>query len=100
VTGRLNFLPADLAQGPNEIDNGLMRKIGSVSEDDSPRTYSLQKLVEISYYNMTRVRIEWSKIWDVLGQHFTMKRIESCLSESKAKKTTMVLEWQPTWLKC
>ncbi|KAI8959889.1 Sec7-domain-containing protein [Daldinia sp. FL1419] len=38
--------------------------------NDSPRTYSLQKIVEISYYNMTRVRFEWSSIWAVLGEHF------------------------------
>mgnify|MGYP002621067570 CR=1 FL=1 len=38
--------------------------------NDSPRTYSLQKIVEISYYNMSRVRFEWSHIWDVLGEHF------------------------------
>ncbi|KAF9895039.1 guanine nucleotide exchange protein for ADP-robosylation factor [Aspergillus nanangensis] len=46
------------------------QEIQSSGQTDSPRTYSLQKLVEISYYNMTRVRIEWSKIWEVLGQHF------------------------------
>jgi brefeldin A-inhibited guanine nucleotide-exchange protein len=38
--------------------------------NDSPRTYSLQKIVEISYYNMNRVRFEWSSIWGVLGEHF------------------------------
>ena len=38
--------------------------------NESPRTYSLQKLVEISYYNMTRVRFEWTNIWTVLGEHF------------------------------
>lgn len=38
--------------------------------NESPRTYSLQKLVEISYYNMTRVRFEWSNIWAVMGEHF------------------------------
>ncbi|KAK0388860.1 hypothetical protein NLU13_5103 [Sarocladium strictum] len=38
--------------------------------NDSPRTYSLQKIVEISYYNMNRVRFEWTNIWDVLGDHF------------------------------
>lgn len=38
--------------------------------NDSPRTYSLQKVVEISYYNMTRVRFEWTSIWAVLGEHF------------------------------
>jgi brefeldin A-inhibited guanine nucleotide-exchange protein len=46
------------------------QEIQSSGNSDSPRTYSLQKLVEISYYNMTRVRIEWTKIWEVLGEHF------------------------------
>ncbi|KAI9741473.1 MAG: guanine nucleotide exchange protein for ADP-robosylation factor [Claussenomyces sp. TS43310] len=41
-------------------------------QNDSPRTYSLQKLVEISYYNMTRVRFEWTNIWVVLGEHFNL----------------------------
>ncbi|PHH70209.1 hypothetical protein CDD80_6166 [Ophiocordyceps camponoti-rufipedis] len=38
--------------------------------NDSPRTYSLQKIVEISYYNMYRVRFEWTNVWDVVGEHF------------------------------
>lgn len=46
------------------------QEIQSSGNSDSPRMYSLQKLVEISYYNMTRVRIEWSRIWDALGDHF------------------------------
>jgi brefeldin A-inhibited guanine nucleotide-exchange protein len=32
--------------------------------------FSLQKLVEISYYNMNRIRLEWSNLWDILGEHF------------------------------
>jgi len=35
-----------------------------------PRMYSLQRLVEISYYNMARIRLEWSRIWAILGEHF------------------------------
>ena len=46
------------------------QEIQSSGASPSPRTYSLQKVVEISYYNMTRVRIEWSSIWEVLGRHF------------------------------
>ena len=46
------------------------QEIQSSGQSDSPRTYSLQKLVEISYYNMTRVRFEWSNIWQILGDHF------------------------------
>ncbi|EXJ54090.1 hypothetical protein A1O7_09427 [Cladophialophora yegresii CBS 114405] len=46
------------------------QEIQSSGNTESPRMYSLQKLVEISYYNMTRVRIEWTRIWEVLGEHF------------------------------
>ena len=46
------------------------QEIQSSGQSETPRTYSLQKLVEISYYNMTRVRIEWARIWEVLGDHF------------------------------
>ncbi|WBW70664.1 Arf GEF [Schizosaccharomyces osmophilus] len=37
----------------------------------TPRLFSLQKLVEISYYNMGRIRMEWSSIWSLLGNYFT-----------------------------
>ena len=46
------------------------QEIQSSGHSDSPRMYSLQKLVEISYYNMTRVRFEWTNIWQKLGEHF------------------------------
>ena len=35
-----------------------------------PRMYSLQKIVEIAYYNMGRIRLQWSRIWSVLGDYF------------------------------
>ncbi|CAL1273315.1 unnamed protein product [Larinioides sclopetarius] len=35
-----------------------------------PRMFSLQKIVEISYYNMGRIRLQWSRIWQHLGEHF------------------------------
>ncbi len=38
----------------------------------NPRMFSLVKLVEISYYNMERIRLEWSRIWQVLGNHFNV----------------------------
>ncbi|CEF68473.1 LD29171p [Strongyloides ratti] len=37
-----------------------------------PRLYMLQKIVEISFYNMDRIRIEWSRIWLILGEHFNV----------------------------
>lgn len=53
------------------------QEIQSSGQSESPRMYSLQKVVEVSYYNMTRVRIEWSKIWEVLGQHFNQVGCQS-----------------------
>ena len=35
-----------------------------------PRMFSLQKIVEISYYNMGRIRLQWSRIWQIIGDHF------------------------------
>lgn len=35
-----------------------------------PRMFSLQKIVEIAYYNMGRIRLQWSRIWQVLGDYF------------------------------
>ena len=32
--------------------------------------YLLQKIVEIAYYNVHRIRFEWSQIWRILQPHF------------------------------
>ncbi|KIJ70020.1 hypothetical protein HYDPIDRAFT_164203 [Hydnomerulius pinastri MD-312] len=45
-------------------------EIQSSGLSQHPRVFSLQKLVEISYYNMNRIRLEWSNLWDILGEHF------------------------------
>ncbi|XP_071835614.1 brefeldin A-inhibited guanine nucleotide-exchange protein 1-like isoform X2 [Apostichopus japonicus] len=41
-----------------------------LSSGSGPRMFSLIKIVEISYYNMGRVRVQWSRIWAILGDHF------------------------------
>jgi len=41
-----------------------------LSNATSPRMFSLQKIVEIAYYNMNRIRLQWSRIWAVLGEYF------------------------------
>ena len=38
---------------------------------DPARTYSLQKLVEVAYENMTRIRLVWNRIWFHIGNHLT-----------------------------
>ncbi|KAK9719991.1 guanine nucleotide exchange protein for ADP-robosylation factor [Basidiobolus ranarum] len=35
-----------------------------------PRMFSMQKIVEITYYNMSRIRFEWAQIWSILQPHF------------------------------
>lgn len=44
--------------------------LDELSHPTNPRMFSLQKIVEISYYNMGRIRLQWSRIWQVLGDHF------------------------------
>lgn len=34
------------------------------------RIFCLQKIVETAYYNMDRIRFEWSQIWKILQPHF------------------------------
>uniref|UniRef100_A0A3Q4I8C3 ADP-ribosylation factor guanine nucleotide-exchange factor 2 (brefeldin A-inhibited) n=1 Tax=Neolamprologus brichardi TaxID=32507 RepID=A0A3Q4I8C3_NEOBR len=53
----------------------FVRWLCAVSMDElasahQPRMFSLQKIVEISYYNMNRIRLQWSRIWQVIGDHF------------------------------
>ncbi|KAG8949407.1 guanine nucleotide exchange protein for ADP-robosylation factor [Tulasnella sp. 424] len=45
-------------------------EIVSSGTSQHPRMFSLQKLVDISYYNMNRIRLEWSNMWTILGEHF------------------------------
>jgi brefeldin A-inhibited guanine nucleotide-exchange protein len=35
-----------------------------------PRVFSLTKIVEISHFNMTRIRLVWSRMWSVLADYF------------------------------
>lgn len=35
-----------------------------------PRIFCSEKVVEVAYYNMDRIRIVWSKIWQQMSQHF------------------------------
>ncbi|KAG0463110.1 hypothetical protein HPP92_021586 [Vanilla planifolia] len=37
-----------------------------------PRVFSLTKIVEIAHYNMNRIRLVWSRIWNVLSDFFVL----------------------------
>lgn len=47
-----------------------LEEITTSADKEHPRMYCLQRLVEISYFNMKRIKIEWSNIWSILGEHF------------------------------
>ena len=54
----------------------FVRNLCAVSREElasptDPQVYALQKLVEIAYYNMSRVRFVWARIWEVIGDFFT-----------------------------
>ncbi|KAI8899412.1 hypothetical protein BC833DRAFT_647915 [Globomyces pollinis-pini] len=40
------------------------------TSQSAPRMYLLQKIVEIAYYNLSRIRFEWTQIWRILQPHF------------------------------
>ncbi|KAG0557352.1 hypothetical protein KC19_11G122800 [Ceratodon purpureus] len=60
-------LPSDVIV---EFFAGLCGVSAEELKQSPPRVFSLTKLVEISYYNMTRIRMVWGRIWAVLSVHF------------------------------
>ena len=50
--------------------NALVRVSEHELSSPQPRVFSLQKIVEITYYNMGRIRLVWSKIWVILSDFF------------------------------
>ena len=79
----------------------FVQALGAISSDElanptHPRMFSLQKIVEISYYNMNRIRLEWSRIWAVLGDHFNKVRQRSLTEFEMPKvislRVTLILQ--------
>ena len=59
---------------------------------NNPRMFCLQKLVEVAYYNMGRIRIVWARIWEVMGRHFTMVHmLPSCLLSSRLRRHSFAM---------
>lgn len=44
--------------------------LSSGQNHQHPRTFSLQKMVDVCYYNMARIRVEWSQLWSTMGNQF------------------------------
>ncbi|KAJ1349822.1 hypothetical protein KIN20_005473 [Parelaphostrongylus tenuis] len=43
-----------------------------LNQPAAPRMFLLGKLVEVAFYNMGRIRLEWRRVWEVVGEHFNM----------------------------
>jgi len=53
----------------------FVRSLCAISSDElrdvkAPRVFTLTKVVEVALYNMTRIRLVWSRIWAVLSDFF------------------------------
>ncbi|EGW31585.1 uncharacterized protein SPAPADRAFT_72363 [Spathaspora passalidarum NRRL Y-27907] len=57
----------DFVRALSEVAN---EEIESSGQSSNPRTFSLQKVVDICYYNMNRIRLEWSHLWAIIGETF------------------------------
>ncbi|CDH10490.1 probable protein transport protein SEC7 [Zygosaccharomyces bailii ISA1307] len=47
-----------------------LEEIESSQDASTPRMFSLQKMVDVCYYNMDRIKVEWTPIWAVMGTAF------------------------------
>ncbi|PON75206.1 Coatomer beta subunit [Parasponia andersonii] len=54
--------------------------ISELQSPTDPRIFSLTKLVEIAHYNMNRIRLVWSRIWNVLSDFFVSVGLSENLS--------------------
>lgn len=66
------------------------QEIQSSGQSDNPRMFGLQKLVEISYYNMNRIRVEWSALWAILGEHFNQVCVIISISIKRIQILTFI----------
>lgn len=47
-----------------------LEEIESSQDASTPRMFSLQKMIDVCYYNMDRIKVEWTPIWAVMGKTF------------------------------
>ena len=52
------------------IENLCKVSSQELADTVNPRKFSLQALVEIADLNMARIRFVWTRIWQMLSEHF------------------------------
>ncbi|CAA7052512.1 unnamed protein product [Microthlaspi erraticum] len=73
--GEMNQIFAHSQKLNSEAILHFVKALCKVSMDElrspsNPRVFSLTKIVEIAHYNMNRIRLVWSSIWQVLSGFF------------------------------
>lgn len=54
--------------------------ISELQSPTDPRVFGLTKIVEIAHYNMNRIRLVWSRMWNVLSDFFVSVGLSENLS--------------------
>ncbi|XP_048492605.1 brefeldin A-inhibited guanine nucleotide-exchange protein 1 isoform X2 [Beta vulgaris subsp. vulgaris] len=81
----LNHIFAHSQRLNSEAIVSFVRALSKVSMAElqsptDPRVFSLTKIVEIAHYNMNRIRLVWSRIWNVLSDFFVSVGLSENLS--------------------
>lgn len=69
-TNSANFTGDAIIEFVKAASKVSAEEIESSGQNSSPRMFTLQKLVDICYYNMSRIRLEWSQLWAIMGETF------------------------------
>lgn len=67
--GIVDFIKALTQIAWDELED-LPRTFDKNKAQTSPRMFAIQKLVEVAYYNMNRIRLEWKDIWVIAAPLF------------------------------
>ncbi|ODV63134.1 Arf family guanine nucleotide exchange factor SEC7, partial [Ascoidea rubescens DSM 1968] len=57
----------DFVSALSEVANEEIESSGS---SGNPRIFALQKMVDVCYYSMDRIRLEWSQLWAIMEKTF------------------------------
>ncbi|KAJ8767025.1 hypothetical protein K2173_012536 [Erythroxylum novogranatense] len=84
-TFELNHVFANSQRLNSEAIVAFLKALCKVSMSElksptDPRVFSLTKIVEIAHYNMNRIRLVWSRIWNVLSEFFVSVGLSENLS--------------------
>ncbi|KAI5968383.1 SEC7 [Candida margitis] len=69
-TNSANLNGSSIVEFVKALSEVAKGEIDSSGQSANPRTFSLQKFVDICYYNMNRIRLEWSQLWATMGETF------------------------------